>query len=68
MKYLIILAFLLSGCAPQKEIVYFDHNHNGIRSKWSFTRKVLKAHNVKPGDTVDTEVLGRLVIESLNQK
>ncbi|MTB53024.1 hypothetical protein [Lewinella sp. W8] len=64
----IVIAFLLSGCAPQKEIVYTDLNHNGFRAKWSFTRKVLRAHDVTPGEEVSPEMLSLLIVESLKKK
>jgi hypothetical protein len=68
MKYLILLAFIfLTSCAPQKEIVYLDMNYEGYRTKWTFTRKVLKSQNVKPGQEVSPEVLGALMIESLKK-
>jgi hypothetical protein len=68
MKYAIFLNFLfLASCAPQKEIVYLDMNHEGYRTKWAFTRKVLKSQNVKPGQEVSPEVLGALMIESLKK-
>jgi hypothetical protein len=66
MKYLILLAFLfLASCTPQKEVVYLDMKYQGYRTKWTFTKKVLKSNNVRPGSEVSKEVLADLILESL---